>query len=90
MRDMMLTSNGPWEYDPVDINTKEVPAVVFQGTADVNVSLEMAKWWEGKLKGGCTAKFFEGEGHLTLVANHAAEMVAMMGQSAARGSKGAE
>ena len=81
MRDMVLTSNGPWEFDPAEIQTGQTPAVVFQGAADVCVSVEMAKWWEGKLP-GCTAKYFEGEGHLTVVANHAAEIVGMLGEAA--------
>jgi pimeloyl-ACP methyl ester carboxylesterase len=76
--DMRLTAM-PWDFNLASIRA---PNVICQGDADVNVTVNMAKWFGGQIS-GAEVRVFPGEAHLSLLANHAAEVLRMVLQKAA-------
>jgi pimeloyl-ACP methyl ester carboxylesterase len=51
---------------------------LWQGEADTNVPVEMGRYQAGKIP-GCIAKFYPGEGHISLVTNHIREILVAYG-----------
>lgn len=76
--DMRLTTL-PWGFRLASIRA---PAVICQGDADVNVTVNMAKWF-GEQIPGPEVRIFPGDAHFSLVANHADEVLRMLLQKAA-------
>jgi pimeloyl-ACP methyl ester carboxylesterase len=68
--DMRLTTL-PWE---IDLRSIRAPTVVFQGDADVNVTVNMAKWLQQQIP-GADLRLLHDEAHFSLVANHSAAML---------------
>jgi pimeloyl-ACP methyl ester carboxylesterase len=71
--DMRLTTL-PWD---IDLGSIRAPAVVCQGDADVNVTMSMAQWL-GEQIPTSEVRVFPGDGHLSLVANHADEVLQIL------------
>lgn len=71
--DIRLTTL-PWGLDLSRIST---PTVVFQGNADVNVTVNMARWL-GRHIPGANVRLFRDEAHFSLVVNHATDILQAM------------
>ncbi|WIA12248.1 hypothetical protein OEZ85_012313 [Tetradesmus obliquus] len=71
--EMRLTTQ-PWA---IDLSQITAPALVFQGDADVNVTVPQAKWLAGQLK-NVKLQLFPGETHFSLVARHAHGILGMI------------
>jgi pimeloyl-ACP methyl ester carboxylesterase len=76
--DMRLTTL-PWDFS---LGRIAVPTVVFQGDADVTVTVKMADWL-GRHIPGAEVKLYRNEAHFSLIVNHTAEMLKMVLQKAA-------
>jgi pimeloyl-ACP methyl ester carboxylesterase len=70
---MRLTTQ-PWQIDLTHISA---PALVFQGDADVNVTVAQARWLAGQTK-GAQLQLFPGETHFSLVGRHAHDILGMI------------
>lgn len=57
----------PWDFDPHGI---ESPVSVWHGERDADAPPAMGRWLAGAVP-GCRARFFAGEGHISLIVNHA-------------------
>lgn len=76
--DMRLTSLL-WDFS---LSRIAAPTIVFQGEADVNVTVNMAKWL-GRHIPGAEVKLYSNEAHFSLIIKHTAEMLKMVLQKAA-------
>lgn len=63
-----LLENGDWGFDPAAINTKAVPTLLWHGTADADVPIDVGRWLCNAIP-GCQCNMVEGESH-TLLRRH--------------------
>lgn len=75
--DMSITSH-PWAFSLSKISA---PTVVFQGSEDVNVTVNMARWL-GQHIPGAEVRIIPAEAHFSLVVNHAADVLTAVTQRA--------
>ncbi len=62
----------PWDFGLRDV---QMPVSLWQGMADQILPAAMARHLAAALP-ACTARYLEGEGHLSLVARHIGEVLA--------------
>ena len=76
--DEELLMASPW---PFDLQTVRTPSIfLWHGGQDRNVPLAMGRAVAERLS-GCQATYFEDEGHLSLLYNHGAQIVAQLVQA---------
>ena len=73
---------GPWGFEPADVRC---PTILHHGDADRNVPVEMGRHLARVLP-NCRATFHSGEGHVSLIVNHAGGILADL-RAAIRGSR---
>ena len=66
---------GPWQLRPELIT---IPVQVWQGEQDRNAPPVMARHL-AELIPNCAARWFPGDGHLSIVAEHGEEILAALG-----------
>lgn len=71
--DMRLTTL-PWDFD---LSSIRAPTLVFQGDADVNVTVNMAKWLQQQIP-AADLHVLPGEAHFSLEAKHSAGMLSQL------------
>lgn len=64
----------PWGFSLADIR---LPVYLWHGEEDWTCPVEMGRYAAENIP-GCTAKFYPGEGHISLVVNHFAEILAVV------------
>jgi pimeloyl-ACP methyl ester carboxylesterase len=67
----MRSTTLPWD---LNLSSIKAPTVVFQGDADVNVTVNMAQWLQQQIP-GAELRLLPDEAHFSLVANHSADML---------------
>lgn len=75
--DMRITSH-PWAFS---LSRISAPTVVFQGSDDVVVTVNMARWL-GQHIPGAEVRIIPAEAHFSLIVNHAADVLTAMTQRA--------
>lgn len=75
---------GPWPFTPAEVSA---PVRVWHGAEDRNVSLAMFDYLAANLP-GADARLIPGEGHVSLVVNHAEEILAALVGGDAAGADG--
>lgn len=68
--DMRLTTL-PWD---IDLGQVQAPTLVFQGTADINVTVAMAEYFSKHIL-GAELHLIEGASHFSLVAKHSRQIL---------------
>jgi pimeloyl-ACP methyl ester carboxylesterase len=71
--DMRLFTQ-PWD---IDLQQISAPTLVFQGEADVNVTVAQAQWLAGQVQ-GAQLHLFPGQTHFSLVGMHAQQILGMV------------
>lgn len=70
--DSVLVEASPWGFDPADIRLPRL--FLWHGERDKDVPVAMGRAVAARIP-SCAARFFPGEGHLSVIVNHGAEIV---------------
>lgn len=73
--DEELLMAQPWQFNLADIKANNM--FLWHGELDRNVPVSMAKAVSERIR-GCQAKFFPGEGHLSVIYTHGADFISQL------------